>query len=90
MLNQIRREAVSQAPGAAIRRSNEEKYARLNHGCKLRWSGVRATTQHRPYRNCICSSGHPEQLEAAIKARPSSITLDYLDLYGLKPSVERD
>jgi putative protease len=31
----------------------------------------------------------PEQLEAALSVRPSSITLDYLDLYGLRPSVER-
>jgi len=31
----------------------------------------------------------PDQLEAALEARPASITLDYLDLYGLKPSVER-
>ncbi len=31
----------------------------------------------------------PEQLEAALAVRPSSITLDYLDLYGLKPAVER-
>ena len=31
----------------------------------------------------------PEQLEAAIAAGPASITLDYLDLYGLKPSLER-
>ncbi|MGQ0721578.1 MAG: DUF3656 domain-containing U32 family peptidase [Candidatus Eiseniibacteriota bacterium] len=31
----------------------------------------------------------PEQLEAALQAAPSSITLDYLDLYGLRPSVER-
>jgi putative protease len=30
-----------------------------------------------------------EQLEAAISRRPESITLDYLELYGLKPSVER-
>ncbi len=30
-----------------------------------------------------------EQLEAALEMRPASITLDYLDLYGLKPSVER-
>lgn len=30
-----------------------------------------------------------EQLEAALGVRPDSITLDYLDLYGLKPSVER-
>jgi putative protease len=31
----------------------------------------------------------PEQLEAAIEFQPASITLDYLDLYGLKPSVDR-
>ncbi|HZU24768.1 MAG TPA: DUF3656 domain-containing protein [Bryobacteraceae bacterium] len=31
----------------------------------------------------------PEQLEAALECRPASITLDYLDLYGLRPSVER-
>ena len=31
----------------------------------------------------------PEQLDAALAARPASITLDYLDLYGLRPSVER-
>jgi putative protease len=31
----------------------------------------------------------PEQLEAAIQARPDEIVLDYLELYGLRPSVER-
>jgi putative protease len=30
-----------------------------------------------------------EQLEAALLLRPASITLDYLDLYGLRPSLER-
>ncbi|MBC7926763.1 MAG: U32 family peptidase [Bryobacteraceae bacterium] len=30
-----------------------------------------------------------EQLDAALFSRPGSITLDYLDLYGLKPSVEQ-
>ncbi len=30
----------------------------------------------------------PEQLDAAINLRPASITLDYLDLYGLRPAVE--
>lgn len=30
----------------------------------------------------------PEQLAAAIVARPASLTLDYLDLFGLKPSVD--
>jgi putative protease len=31
----------------------------------------------------------PEQLDAALALAPASITLDYLDLYGLLPSVER-
>jgi len=31
----------------------------------------------------------PEQLDSAIELRPASVTLDYLDLYGLRPSVER-
>lgn len=31
----------------------------------------------------------PEQLDAALDLRPASITLDYLDLYGLRPAVER-
>jgi putative protease len=31
----------------------------------------------------------PAQLDAALDLAPASITLDYLDLYGLKPSVER-
>jgi putative protease len=31
----------------------------------------------------------PEQLDAALAVAPASITLDYLDLYGLRPSVDR-
>jgi U32 family peptidase len=31
----------------------------------------------------------PEQLEAALEIKPSSITLDYLDLYGLHPAVDK-
>jgi putative protease len=31
----------------------------------------------------------PDQLEAALALAPASITLDYLDLYGLRPSIER-
>jgi U32 family peptidase len=31
----------------------------------------------------------PEQLAAALRLEPSSITLDYLDLYGLRPAVEQ-
>ncbi len=31
----------------------------------------------------------PQQLDAALAVRPASITLDYLDLYGLLPSLDR-
>ncbi len=31
----------------------------------------------------------PEQLDAALGLQPASITLDYLELYGLRPAVER-
>ena len=31
----------------------------------------------------------PEQLDAALEMKPASITLDYLDLYGLRPAVEK-
>ena len=31
----------------------------------------------------------PEQLDAAIELHPASITLDYLDLYGLRPAVDK-
>lgn len=31
----------------------------------------------------------PQQLEAAVALGPASITLDYLELYGLRPAVER-
>lgn len=31
----------------------------------------------------------PEQLEAALELQPASITLDYLELYGLRPAVEQ-
>jgi putative protease len=31
----------------------------------------------------------PEQLDAALALRPASISLDYLELYGLRPAVER-
>ncbi|MBI1281440.1 MAG: U32 family peptidase [Anaerolineaceae bacterium] len=31
----------------------------------------------------------PEQLSAALELKPTSITLDYLELYGLRPAVEQ-
>ena len=51
---------------------------------------------HREKRLAAATTAHlhllvrnPEQMEAAIATQPDSITLDYLDLYGLRPSVQR-
>ena len=38
---------------------------------------------------CICWCARPRNSTQRIALRPASITLDYLDLYGLRPSLER-
>jgi putative protease len=87
LLNQIRREAVEklQALQTAPRKV-------VVH------DPVTALQSLLPHRTAVVSAGipqvhvlvrTPEQLEAAIALEPASITLDYLDLYGLRPSVER-
>jgi putative protease len=81
VLNQLRRDAVEhlQETQARVRVGvvNEFRFERMSpevrHG---------APELHLLVRNA-------EQLGAAIELRPASITLDYLDLYGLRPSVER-
>jgi U32 family peptidase len=81
MLNQLRREAVEllqaeQAQPGAITVHEPVLHRLANHT-------VTGPAQlHLLVRT-------PEQLEAAILLRPASITLDYLDLYGLRPSIER-
>jgi putative protease len=84
MLNQLRREAVEQlqqAQGAAPDRQAAVLPAEL-------W---RDTS---PVKRAAAPSLHllvrtPEQLDAAMELAPASITLDYLDLYGLRPSIDR-
>jgi len=82
VLNQMRREAVNR-----LQQLQGEVRGARTHACRVgtRADAVFATTEaelHLLVRT-------PEQLEAAIEVRPQSITLDYLDLYGLRPSVER-
>jgi len=84
LLNQMRREAVErlQALQGAPRRGRPSAVP------------VEIPTGARPAGGSTCATLHllvrtPEQLGAAIAVRPASITLDYLDLYGLKPSLER-
>ena len=51
-------------------------------------SGIRATgTRLAAQLHLLVRS--PAQLEAALAARPASLTLDYLDFYGLRPAIER-
>ncbi len=81
MLNQMRREAVEQlqAMQAQVRDRvvKEVRYSRPSREARAGEAEL-----HLLVRNA-------EQLEAAIEMRPASLTLDYLDLYGLRPSVER-
>jgi U32 family peptidase len=90
-LNQLRRDAVVQLQAAQTKAAAAEihdpaealahvmKPPRIHEG-KSEDSG--AAQLHVLVRT-------PEQLDAALDLAPASITLDYLDLYGLRPSVER-
>jgi putative protease len=81
LLNQLRREAVErlqELQAAPLRRTIHPVSTRHSMSPK----GASANAElHLLVRN-------QEQLAAAIDVRPDSITLDYLDLYGLRPSVE--
>ena len=83
LLNQIRREAVEQL--AQLQAAPHKPNIRQVNSLKTR-AKVDATqgsvSLHLLVRNV-------EQLNAALDLAPASITLDYLDLYGLRPSVER-
>lgn len=50
-------------------------------------SHQRDLTQQQPQLHLLVRNAH--QLDAAIALNPASITLDYLELYGLRPSVQR-
>jgi len=84
MLNRIRREAVEKLQEAqSVRGVGLLAYTLDARAFAKRSVGGEAdTTLHLLIRT-------PAQLEAAIQQRPASITLDYLDLYGLKPSIAR-
>jgi putative protease len=83
LLNQLRRQAVSEFEAMQA--------APVHHE-------IHAVSVPAPPRPHVTASAAPElhvlvrapqQLEAALDLIPSSITLDYLDLFGLRPSVER-
>ena len=81
VLNNVRREAVEQLAA----RQTEARPVQVN---EPEWPAItpRQSTGT-PRLHLLVRT--PDQLDAALELRPASITLDYLDLYGLKPSVER-
>src|SRR5262249_54787839 len=81
-LNSLRRRAVlalterlQARPGGPVRT------------VELNWKHISSGAARPPQLHLLVRSA--DQLEAAIAAPPRSITLDYLELYGLRPSVER-
>ena len=86
VLNQVRREAVERlqalqgVPPPVVVRT----HAAIRPVLASRFETPKST---QPAIHLLVRT--PEQLDAALELRPASITLDYLDLYGLRPSVLR-
>jgi putative protease len=85
-LNDLRRQAVAQLQA----RQSAPRAMRLRDPEHV-WRGLSpapaAIASRPPDLHLLVRT--PEQLEAALGAACASITLDYLDLFGLRPSVER-
>jgi putative protease len=82
MLNQLRRDAVEQ-----LQMLQTSPRAVKIMDAPTRWREPRPAADGAPALHLLVRT--PAQLAAAIELRPASITLDYLDLYGLRPSIER-
>ena len=82
LLNRMRREAVEKLEELQSRPLSRAIHPTPELRRAARRSESAIAQLHLLVRN-------PEQMDAAIAARPDSITLDYLDLYGLRPSVQR-
>lgn len=91
-LNALRRDAVNQL--VELRKQAPERHPTPRLQPLLEAGSTPRSLQHESRHLDAAPQLHvlvrtPEQLEAALAERPDSITLDYLELYGLKPSVER-
>ncbi|HEV2446366.1 MAG TPA: U32 family peptidase, partial [Candidatus Sulfopaludibacter sp.] len=81
LLNQMRREAVDKL------QELQAKPEGSRWPFELTDSAPQAVEDVSPTLHLLVRT--PDQLDAALALRPASITLDYLDLYGLKPSLDR-
>ncbi len=91
VLNQLRREAVERLQAGQLRTHRIEVH---DPAASLAHLITPPQTQKGAIANFTGAQLHvlvrtPEQLDAALDLAPASITLDYLDFYGLRPSVDR-
>jgi putative protease len=84
LLNQMRREAVER-----LEQGQSQPRPIAIRPVRLPAAPVPAAAEPPAEARLHLLVRNAEQLDAAIAAAPASITLDYLDLYGLKPSLER-
>ena len=91
-LNALRREAVQQLlelRKTPPHRTGKEKFEQKLHSFSpAPCFAILREPLHRPPRLHLLVRT-PQQLEAALTLKPESVTLDYLELYGLKPSVQK-
>ena len=90
LLNDLRRRAIEQL----IERQSQPRSITINDPIATLEAALASTSQAPAAEASIEPQLHllvrtSEQMEAAIRLRPASITLDYLDLYGLRPAVEQ-
>ena len=83
-LNQIRREAVARLQAWQRRPRKVEIHEPMREFGRPPCDDA---APRKPQLHLLVRT--PEQLDAALELAPASITLDYLDLYGLRPSIER-
>ncbi len=104
LLNQVRRELVEKLEArqlarttyqdlAVVQKENEELRSRLailtKRDAEQPVEAESASEQSPRNARLHLLVRTPAQLEAAIELRPDSVTLDYLELYGLRQSVDR-
>ena len=83
-LNEARRELVAQ-----LIQQRETTGDTVIHSCELTQHADQVRDSDKPIPQLHVLVRNAEQLKAAIELKPDSITLDYLELYGLRPSIEQ-
>lgn len=88
-LNQLRRDAVGLLSGRLTSRPIRTINRSLLESAVWRTGPARDMALRETEPHCHVLVRQPGQLDGAIAAQPDSITLDYLELYGLRASVDR-